>query len=84
MNGMASDGRLLACRTCGGAEPGSSGYCSEECANVPLSISGTAVSIMGEPLLVNGERWVTLAPEGEDPRIWEYSVTTGRLVLVVQ
>lgn len=51
---------------------------------VPSKIDGVPVEQMGEPLEMNGERWLTLVPPGEDERIWEFSVTSGRLVLTRQ
>ena len=48
----------------------------------PSKVDGVAVEVMGEPLAVNGEQWVTLVPEGDDERLWEWSLTTGRLILV--
>lgn len=48
----------------------------------PSRVDGVSVEVMGDPLTVNGEQWVTLVPEGDDERLWEWSLTTGRLVLV--
>lgn len=41
-----------------------------------------SVEVMGDPLLMNGEEWVTLVPEGDDDRLWEFSLTTGRTLRV--
>lgn len=47
----------------------------------PTTVSGCEVYVCGDPLTVKGEDWVTLAPEdGEDERLWEFSLTTGRTV----
>jgi hypothetical protein len=47
----------------------------------PSEVYGTPVYQSGDPLEVNGESWVTLVPEDDkDERIWEFSVTTGRLM----
>lgn len=48
----------------------------------PAEIEGTPVEVMGDPLSVNGEEWVTLVPGDEDDRLWEFSLTTGRIVRV--
>lgn len=52
-------------------------------AKFPPSIIGkTPVVPNGEPIVMCGESWVTLVPEdSEDDRLWEFSVTTGRLIL---
>lgn len=41
---------------------------------------GTPVEVIGDPLETRGEQWVTLMPEGDDERLWEFSLTTGRIV----
>jgi hypothetical protein len=46
----------------------------------PSTVAGTTVEVMGEPLDFQGERWVTLVPPGDDDRLWEWSLTTGRLI----
>lgn len=47
----------------------------------PSTIDGVAVEPSGEPLEFHGEQWQTLVPDDEnDHRIWEFSLTTGRLV----
>lgn len=48
----------------------------------PTTVDGVPVEVLNDPLEVNGESWVTLMPEGDDERLWEWSLTTGRLVLV--
>lgn len=48
----------------------------------PVTVDGSAVELVGEPLEVNGESWVTLVPAAPDERVWEWSLTTGRLLLV--
>jgi hypothetical protein len=48
---------------------------------LPTSIGGTRVEPAGDPLTVRGEEWLTLIPSDEDDeRIWEFSLTTGRLL----
>lgn len=52
---------------------------------VPTSIGGMSVEVVGDPMTINGEEWVTLMPGGDDQSeesdpIWEWSLTTGRLV----
>lgn len=47
----------------------------------PTKVDGVPVEVMGDPLTMAGEDWVTLVPEGEDERLWEWSLTTGRLLL---
>lgn len=47
----------------------------------PTKVDGVPVEVMGDPLTMNGEQWVTLVPEGDDDRLWEWSLTTGRLLL---
>lgn len=47
----------------------------------PATVAGVPVYQSGEALEYLGNRWVTLAPEdAEDDRIWEFSLTSGRLV----
>lgn len=48
----------------------------------PTKVNGMAVEVMGKPLTVAGETWVTLVPAGECELLWEWSLTTGRLILV--
>lgn len=48
----------------------------------PTTIDGSRVTPMGNPLDYSGETWVTLVPGDDDDRIWEWSLTTGRLILV--
>jgi hypothetical protein len=48
----------------------------------PSEVAGVEVYVCGDPLTVKGEAWVTLSPEGEDDRLWEFSLTTGRIVQV--
>jgi len=44
-------------------------------------VKGVRVFTSGQVLKYRGERYVTLVPEDpEDPRLWEYSVDTGRTV----
>ncbi len=48
----------------------------------PDNVQGTPV-FKGSEMVMRGEIWVTLLPEQEaDQRIWEYSLTTGKLYLV--
>jgi len=48
---------------------------------VPEQIDGEPVCQSGKPLLHRGENWVTLVPEDDDDeRIWEFSLTSGRLI----
>jgi len=50
---------------------------------IPDKLFGDPVRVAGDPLLVRGELWWTLVPEDEeDARIWEFSTTTGRLILI--
>ena len=45
----------------------------------PPHIDGTPVEVSGSPLIRLDEKWVTLIPiDHEDPRHWEFNVTTGR------
>jgi len=47
----------------------------------PSRIGDTPVVKTGKPMKAKGEIWVTLIPEDEsDERIWEYSITTGRVL----
>lgn len=47
----------------------------------PTRIGDCEVYANGDPLTVNGEEWLTLCPEdGEDERLWEFSLTTGRII----
>lgn len=48
----------------------------------PTSVDGVRVERRDEELEWGGEIWVTLVPvRTDDRRIWEFSLTTGRLVL---
>ncbi len=48
----------------------------------PTDITGTPVEVVGRATTLGGETWVTLVPTDDaDPRMWEWSTTTGRLVL---
>ena len=55
-------------------------------AAVPTTLDdGTEVVPVGEPLELQGERWVTLCPaDPADERLWEFSTTTGRLVQTME
>jgi hypothetical protein len=33
-------------------------------------------------MVSSSEEWVTLVPEGDDERLWEFSLTTGRTVQI--
>ena len=47
----------------------------------PRIFRGTPLREPGPPMELNGEIWVTLTPEDEhSDRIWEFSLTTGRLL----
>ena len=47
----------------------------------PAEILGTPVYQSGKGLVLQGETWVTLVPEDDyDDRIWEFSLSTGRLI----
>jgi hypothetical protein len=46
------------------------------------AIDGTPVVVIGAVIKVGGEEWVTLVPEGDDERLWEFSLTTGRMLQV--
>jgi len=52
----------------------------------PTQIDGTPVSPHGDPLIVNGETWLTLLPDSADydkhVRMWSWSSTTGRVVII--
>lgn len=48
----------------------------------PTEWRGVPVEVIGNPILVNGEEWVTLMPGEGDDRLWEFSLTTGRTVQV--
>jgi hypothetical protein len=49
---------------------------------VPKRIGTVRVIPSGEPLLVRGEKWITMVPEDyeENDRLWEFSTTTGRII----
>lgn len=48
---------------------------------VPCHVGNTLVEQHGEPMLVKGERWVTLAPlDVDDERLWEFSLDSGRII----
>jgi hypothetical protein len=48
---------------------------------IPAKVAGAKVEVHGEPLLSHGETWVTLCPvDLDDERLWEFSVTSGRLL----
>lgn len=50
---------------------------------IPEYVEGMLVSRVGPVQMVRGEAWVTLLPEDdEDSRIWEYSLTTGRILKI--
>lgn len=46
---------------------------------IPKEIDGRPTRVVGQPLQVGGEMWVTLVAEGEGG-LWEFSLTTGRLI----
>lgn len=46
----------------------------------PAHIDGTPVEALPTVLEANGEKWVTLMPPGDDDRLWEFSLTTGRII----
>jgi hypothetical protein len=48
----------------------------------PAKIGGTPVRpIQGSEVYYNEQTWITLIPsEGEDSRVWEFSLTTGRII----
>lgn len=50
----------------------------------PTAVGGTPVTAWTDrPLKSGGEVWVTLVPDEEDDeRLWEWSLTTGRLIEV--
>lgn len=48
----------------------------------PTRIAGVPVEEQGEPMLVRGEVWHTLISLVEDDtRVWEWSETSGRVIL---
>jgi hypothetical protein len=48
---------------------------------LPETIDGAAVEPSGEPLALSGETWQTMiAVDEDDARIWEFSLTTGRIL----
>lgn len=54
--------------------------------NTPEEIDGAQVEVLDPDnvLEFNGERWVTLLPVDEsDERLWEFSLTTGRIIQTV-
>lgn len=53
---------------------------------LPAVVEGVKVQPSGDPLEVRGQVWQILVPvdyEG-DGRVWEFSRTTGRLILTVR
>lgn len=47
----------------------------------PDTVDGTPVeAYIDSPTDAAGETWITLVPEGDDERLWEFSLTTGRIV----
>jgi hypothetical protein len=48
----------------------------------PHDVKGTPVeALMNSKKPYQGEEWVTLIPLGEeDPRLWEFSLTSGRVI----
>lgn len=50
----------------------------------PAEVDGAPVEAhLDDTLETLGEVWVTLVPEDEhDERLWEFSLTTGRIILV--
>lgn len=49
--------------------------------SLPQEIDGVPVQASGRPLKVKGEVWQTMIAEDEfDDRIWEFSLTTGRII----
>ena len=49
----------------------------------PNEINGTKVYVVADSAFMShGEEWITLCPdtEGGDDRIWEFSLTTGRII----
>lgn len=48
----------------------------------PSHVNGTLVRASeSEPLLAQGQHWITLVPEDEsDERLWEWSRETGRII----
>lgn len=48
----------------------------------PTEVDGTPVEAwVDNPTTFRGEEWVTLVPEDDhDERLWEFSLTTGRVV----
>ena len=49
---------------------------------LPTEINGTPVTRLSKTEIeFNGQTWIMLIPsEGEDSRIWEFSLTTGKIV----
>lgn len=48
---------------------------------LPQEIDGVPVQASGRALKVKGEVWQTMIAEDEfDDRIWEFSLTTGRII----
>jgi hypothetical protein len=44
-------------------------------------VAGVPVETHGPAIEVRGEQWITLIPKDiDDERLWEFSLTTGRLV----
>lgn len=49
----------------------------------PTAMGDCEVYVCGDPMTVSGEEWVTLSPESpDDERLWEFSLTTGRIIKV--
>jgi len=52
---------------------------------IPKEIDGVEVEKVDEPMVVKGEKWVTLVPKNEnDFRVWEFSLTSGRVIQTVE
>ena len=68
------------CQDCGKYDFNTIPDTSEACP--PTEIKGTPIRpIQGSEVEFNGQTWITLIPsEGEDSRIWEFSLTTGKIV----
>lgn len=53
----------------------------------PTEVDGTPVYLLDPDtcLEFDGERWYTMLPvDYEDERIWEWSATTGKIILTVE
>lgn len=48
----------------------------------PAEVDGVPVHrVSASEVTFNGQTWITLIPrEGEDSRMWEFSLTTGQIV----